>query len=47
MKVQLLSFDGCPHREVAEAHLRAALDAVGSAAEVEHVQVTTQDEAER
>lgn len=46
MKLQLLYFDGCPHWQVADARLRAALDEVGSTAEVERVLVTTPEEAE-
>jgi hypothetical protein len=35
VRVQLLYFDDCPNWRVAEAHLREALGAVGSDAEVE------------
>lgn len=48
MQVQLLYFDGCPHRADAEEHLRRALRATGQEdVEIEHVLVTTPEDAER
>ncbi|GAA3823877.1 DF family (seleno)protein [Cellulomonas soli] len=47
MQVQLLYFEDCPHWQVADARLRAALDAVGRPADVEKVLVTTPDQAEQ
>jgi hypothetical protein len=46
VKLQLLFFEGCPHWRVTDARLRAALDEVGSTAEVEPVLVTTPEETE-
>lgn len=44
----MLSFDGCPHRTVAEARLRAALARLGRGGEtITHVLVETWEEAER
>lgn len=46
MLIQLLYFDGCPNWQVAQAHLREALDQVGRPAEIETVLVSTPEEAE-
>jgi hypothetical protein len=47
MRIELLYVDGCPHRGVADARIRAALEAVGMGElGIEHVLVSGQDEAE-
>ena len=47
MRIELLYVDGCPHQLVADARIRTALAAVGRGGlEIEHVLVSSQDEAE-
>jgi hypothetical protein len=46
--VQLLYFEGCPHRIVAEERLRSALATIGRHDQaVEHVRVESPEDAER
>jgi hypothetical protein len=47
MRVQLLYFDGCPHRAVLEERLRGALELLDEPSKIEQVRVETQAEAER
>ena len=48
MRVTLRYFDGCPNWQIAEAHLREALDANGHGdVSVEHEKVETAEAAER
>ena len=47
MRVQLLYFDGCPHRTLLEERLREALDLLDDPSTIEHLQVESQEEAER
>ena len=47
MDVQLLYFEGCPHRTVAEGRLRSALVRVGREEEIQHVLVATPEDAQR
>lgn len=47
MKISLLYFDGCPSWRITEDRLREALTVVGRPdTEIEHVKVSTPDEAE-
>jgi len=46
MKIQLLYFDGCPNWQVADDRLQEALEVLGSRVEVEHVLVSTPEEAQ-
>ena len=46
--VQLLYFEGCPHRAVVEQRLQSALATIGSGDHaVEHVRVESPEDAER
>jgi len=47
VRVQLLYFDGCPHRALLEERLREALDLLHDPSAVEHLRVEGQEEAER
>ena len=47
MRVQLLYFDGCPHRALLEERLREALDLLDDPSTIEHLPVESQAEAER
>jgi hypothetical protein len=46
MKLQLLYFDGCPNWHVADDRLQEALKELGRGVEVEHVLVSTPEEAQ-
>ena len=46
MRIQLLTFPGCPHAETARATLRALLATPGIAVEVEEVDTTAPDTPE-
>lgn len=47
MRIELLYFDGCPNWELAQARMRDALLAVGIAEDVQLIEVTGQEHAER
>jgi hypothetical protein len=47
MRVQLLYFDGCPNRTLLEERLKEALDLLDDPSTVEHLQVGSQEQAER
>jgi len=47
MRVQLLYFDGCPHRTLLEERLKEALDLLDDPSTIEHLPVESQEEAER
>ena len=46
MTVTLLYFDGCPHWEVADAHLRTALHRLGRSEDIARRKVDTLEEAQ-
>jgi hypothetical protein len=47
MQVELLYFDGCPNWQETEQRLREAMVTAGCDVPVEHVHVTTAEQAER
>lgn len=47
MHIQMLYFEGCPHHAPTAALVRAVVTSLGLTAEIEEIEVTRPDDAER